>query len=131
MSFESSTLDIMVAATAVTDLCPAASIYFGTAPQDPTKPFILFTRLYTDTNPTLDNGNSLAARLDNITIQVNCYQRTYLAANNLAEAVRGALEADRTIRYIMKDQRGDYDDAPVLHAQILQFSCWYQASAPA
>jgi len=127
MSFESQTLGVLTGATEITDLVPAADIYFGTAPFNADAPFIYCQKTFTDSGPTTDNGNAGTHRLDNIEMQVTVYQTTYAVTNALAQAVRTTLEGERTIRYILKDQFSSFDDLPDLHGQILLFSAWYQS----
>lgn len=128
MSFESTTLGILTGSASVTALVPAASIYFGTLPQNITSPAILCQVTSTESGPTTDCGASGTARLDNHEMQVTVYHRTYSQTNAVALSVRNALEADRTNRYFLKDQFGSFDDFPDLHGQILLFSSWYQST---
>lgn len=128
MSFESQTLAVLAGASDVTDLVSAEDMYFGTAPQNADAPFIYMQKVFTDSGPTLDNGNSGAMRLDNIELQVTTYQSTYAASNALALAVREALEGERSMRFILKDWFSSFDDQPDLHGQIQIFSCWYAST---
>jgi hypothetical protein len=129
MSFESDTIDRLRTDTDLTALLPAASITFGTAPQNPSSPFVVCFRINTAPTLSTDNGASGASRLDNVQLQVTCYGRGYADALAIAEQVRLRLEATATTKYILRDQRGDYDDLPDLHGQIMVFSCWYQGNS--
>lgn len=128
MSFESQTLAVLAGDAGVTALMSSADMYFGTAPQNSDAPFIHMQKTFTDSGPTLDNGDSGASRLDNIELQLTAYQTTYSKANALALAVREALEAENNLRFILKDSFTSFDDQPGLHGQILLFSCWYSST---
>ena len=125
MSIEATTLAALTGSATITALCPATSIYFGTAPQDPNNPFIFATTISTSPVNTFDQGATGATRLDNTTLQITAYQRTLAQANALANAIRTVLEAQRPVRYHMVNRMTDYDDFPDLHGTILTFSVWH------
>lgn len=130
MSFESTTLGILTGSASVTALVPAASIYFGTGPQDAAKPFIVCSRISTQPTKTHDVGSSGSGYIDNVLLQIGVYGGTYLDARTAADTIRAALEASRTTKYILTDQINAFDDFPNAHSQILTFSAWHQSVTP-
>jgi hypothetical protein len=131
MSFESTTLAILRTNAALVALVPAAKIYFGKIPQGTAFPFIGCFRVSTTPTLSTDNGNSNAARLDNINLQVTVYCETEPRAHSAADAIRAALEAAAPTKYIMSDQQTTFDDPTELQGQILSFSCWFTGNSPA
>jgi len=124
MSFESTTISALAAASTVTGVV-GTRIYFGTAPQDETAPYIVCRRISTDPTLSTDNGAVGSYRLDNIRLEVGCYGKTLKSCNDLAASVRKVLEANRPTIYIMQDLTHDYSDLPDLYQVVTDFSCWY------
>lgn len=132
MSFESTVTTIAKAATSVTAIVPAASIWFNELPQGVTAPFIVFNRISTDPQNTLDEGApGTRAQIDNIQIQAACYGRGAAESLAIAAALRFALTNNATIRAMMTGQEESGEEDTRLRGQILTFSCWYAADIAA
>lgn len=129
MSFQSTTLGILTAYTGLTDLVPAASIWFETAPQNEQIPYIVCSVISSTPMMTTDCGATSAARLDNFRLQVDIYCDGDTASINAAEQVRKALEASRTTRYFQTNQFAGFTDTVDRFGQTLEFSCWYQSNS--
>jgi hypothetical protein len=130
MSFENTTITALSASSAITGVV-GSRIYFGTAPQDVTSPFIVCRRVSTDPTLSTDNGAPGSYRLDNIRLEVGCYGRTLKICNDLIKDVRKVLEVNRPTIYIMQDVTHDYSDLPDLYQVIAEFSSWYPEQVPA
>lgn len=76
--------------SAVTALV-STRIYAGMAPPGPTPPLVIFNKISGPRVATLDGPTGLAQP----TFQIDAYATTYLAAKNLANAVRIALDGWR------------------------------------
>lgn len=128
MSYESTILSALIGSSAITELCPAKKIYFGTMPRNAVEPFIFCQRVSTSPANTFDQGQAKATRLENILLQVTCYDTTLDKTLTTANAVRGVLEALASPRCMMQDQRSSYDDMPETFGQFCTFTTWYPSS---
>lgn len=130
MSFESTTLSLLVSDATVTSFVPAANIYFGTLPQDSGKPFILLSRINTQPTLTHDVGQSGSVYIDHVSLMASVYGSQYLNARQASDAVRACLEASSDTKYVLTDQVNAYDDFVSSFSQILTFSAWHRSTTP-
>lgn len=85
--------------TALSSLA-AGKVYPLVAPEKVTAPFIVYSRLASIPENTLDGGSTI----DLIRIQVDTYANTYSAAKSLAESVRSAMEGALVKGTLQTDQ---------------------------
>lgn len=128
MSFRSDIIGYLKADTAITAICPAASIYFGNIPRNISPPFILCQVITTNPANTFDQGRAKTTRLDNFLLQVTSYARTEDQSVTLANLIRKNLESQAAPRSMLQDQREDYDDFPDLFGQFSTYSSWYSST---
>lgn len=125
MSAESIISGLAKASAAVTALVPAASIWTSEAPQGQAAPFVVFTRISTVPQNTMDEGaTGTRAQLDNVQVQAAVYGTSTAQSLAIAAAIRRAITNEATLRALCTSQDESYEEDPRLRGQILSFSCW-------
>jgi hypothetical protein len=105
------------AVTAIIGATPKAYRH-GTAPQGTVAPYVVWTVISGDPENTL----SEAPLVDRLTLQVDCYHTTDGGIEQLAQAVRDALEPHMHLTGIPIDQR---EPDTGLYRIGLQFDAWH------
>jgi len=116
MSFESDLHALLLASPAVTALV-GNRIAADRIEQGAARPFVIYTRSATDRTRTLAGG-LVSARA---TFDVQCWADTRLAAEAVAEAVTGAIEA---ASQVVNTQESAYDGDLDLEAAMLSVDWW-------
>lgn len=110
---------ILKAAPAVTAILGAAPKVYrhGLAPQGTVAPYVVWMVISGDP----ENNLSEAPATDRLTLQVDCYHTTDAGIEQLAEAVRDALEPHMHMTGIPVNQR---ETDTLLYRLALQFDCF-------
>jgi hypothetical protein len=78
----------------------SGKVYPLVAPEKVTAPYIVYSRISSTPENTLDGGSTI----DLVRIQVDTYANTYSACKNLAESVRVAMESGVVKSTMQTDQ---------------------------
>lgn len=104
--------------TALSSLA-SGKVYPLVAPEKVTAPYIVYSRISSTPENTLDGG----ATIDLVRIQVDTYANTYSAVKLLAESVRSALEGSAAKATLQTDQ--DLFEPDLKVYRISQdYYCW-------
>lgn len=104
--------------TALSSLA-SGKVYPLVAPEKITAPYIVYSRISSTPENTLDGG----ATIDLVRIQVDTYANTYSAVKSLAESVRSALEGSAAKATLQTDQ--DLFEPDLKVYRISQdYYCW-------
>lgn len=95
-------------------------IYPLSRPQGDPLPAIVYQRIATTPLNSI-NGFS---RLDAVRIQFSCYAKTLLAAKELAEALRSAMDADTALKAICVMEMDDQDEGTRNFRTVVDFHIW-------
>lgn len=93
---------------------PAAAM-----PQGGVVPAITYTRI--SNAPTVALGGR--SNLDEVRVQVDCWDTTHVAVQTLARAVRDLLEA-QTFKALMQNDFDAYESDTQLYRWSMDFRCW-------
>ena len=118
MSLETKLYTLLSTTSGVTDLVGTRS-YPLTAPQDAEMPFIVYTRISSGREYSLDGYSSL----ENPRMQIDCYAQTYSAAKGLSEAVTTAMRGSSTFSVSWDDPRESFEEDETYRISI-DFSVW-------
>jgi hypothetical protein len=103
-------------------LAPLVSgrVYPNTAPDKPTTPYIVYTRVASTPENTLDDGQSI----QQTRLQIDIYDKTYAGVQALAQLVEAALTVAPigAIQLLDQDQ---YEPEVKLHRVIHDYSIWH------
>ena len=95
-------------------------VFPNIAPNNVQKPYVVYARISSAPENTLADG----APIDNVRLQVDCFDTTYAGAVTLAEAVKAALAAS-TITHLLLVEQDQFEPEALLHRVILDFSIWH------
>ena len=94
-------------------------VFPNIAPNNVTKPFVVYARVSSAPENTLADG----APIENTRLQVDCFDTTYAAAVALAEAVKAAMGSS-AITHLLLLEQDQFEPEASLHRVILDFSIW-------
>ena len=86
--------------TALSSLA-SGKVYPLVAPEKVSAPYIVYSRISSTPENTLDGG----ATIDLVRIQVDTYANTYSAVKSLAESVRSAMESSASIKATLQSDQ--------------------------
>jgi len=95
-------------------------VYPNIAPNNVAKPYVVYARVSSSPENTLSDGSPI----DNLRLQIDCYDSTYAAAVALAEAVKSAFDAS-AITHLLLQEQDQFEPDALLHRVILDFSLWH------
>jgi Na+-translocating ferredoxin:NAD+ oxidoreductase RnfD subunit len=95
-------------------------VYPMVMPQNPTLPALVYTRIATNAQNTIDAPPST---LDQCLMQIDAYAETYLAAKELAESMRAAMEA-APFKATLQTSQEFWEDTPKIYRVTFDFYCW-------
>lgn len=95
-------------------------IYPSIAPDNPTTPFVVYSRIAETPETTFANGRPLS----NTRFQIDAYDRSYAGAVALRDAVLGALDA-WAVRPVLLSETDSFDDVVKLHRITIDVSVWH------
>lgn len=95
-------------------------VYPQIAPDNPTAPFVVYSRVAGTPSNTLNDGRSII----NSRFQIDCYERTYSGVQSLRSAVMGALDA-WALRPVLLTETDVFDDDVKLHRALIEISVWH------
>jgi hypothetical protein len=107
--------------TALSSLA-SGKVYPLVAPEKVAAPFIVYSRIASTPENTLEGG----ATIDQVRIQVDTYANTYSAVKSLAESVRSAMEGSGAKATLQTDQ--DLFEPDLKLYRISQdYYCWQRS----
>jgi hypothetical protein len=95
-------------------------VYPLTAPDSPTKPFIIYQNIANTPEVTLANG----VPINNTRMQIDCYDKTYAAVKALAVSVQAAMAAASFTNVPLMNQDLYEQDVKLYRVQ-LDYSLWF------
>jgi hypothetical protein len=95
-------------------------VFPNIAPSNVQKPYVVYARISSAPENTLADG----APIDNVRLQVDCFDTTYAGVVTLAEAVKAALAAS-AITHLLLVEQDQFEPDALLHQVILDFSIWH------
>lgn len=111
------TLLVDNAVTAIIGSNPMRAYRHGNAPQDTSKPYIVYSSI----SGVPENTLSETPNVDKFSIQVDCYHQTDSGVQSLATAVRDALEVIGYMSNIPIDER---ESETKLFRVVMDFDIW-------
>jgi hypothetical protein len=127
MSFETDLFALLNANAGVTALIgagTAARVYPLLAPTDVDAPFVTWQRLASEPTDLIGRGNTLQ-----ISVQVDCWAKTFDEALALSEAVRAAVEGSQgAIRGAMETDTDFFEDASRLYRRLASYVLYHPAN---
>lgn len=100
---------------------PAASrIYPLERPADDPLPAIVYQRVSTDPDQTLEGDSGL----DAVRLQLSCWAETYAGAKALAAATRAAITSSASLKAVTEMEVDDRDPETREYRVILDFRIW-------
>ncbi len=101
----------------------AAQVYPGVAPDKASTPYVVYTRVSSLEQNTLDtNGGSANAK--NTRLQIDVYANTYSAAQSNAAAIKTALSG-WAVENTVQSEQDFYEFDTQLHRVMLDVSTWH------
>ena len=95
-------------------------VFPNIAPNNAQTPYVVYARISSAPETTRDNG----APIDNVRLQLDCFDTTYAGAVAVAEAVKAALAAS-AITHLLLLEQDQFEPEALLHRVILDFSIWH------
>ena len=95
-------------------------VFPNIAPNNAQTPYVVYARISSAPENTLANG----APIDNVRLQVDCFDTSYAAAVTLAVAVKTAMKSS-AIAHLLLLEQDQFEPEALLHRVILDFSIWH------
>lgn len=127
MTFETALFDLLKADAGVSALVgagAAARVYPLLAPAEVETPYVTWQRIASEPTDVIGRGNTLR-----VSVQVDCWARTFDEALALSEAVRGAIEGSQgAIRGAMETDTDFFEDASRLYRRLGSYVLYHPAN---
>lgn len=95
-------------------------VYPNVAPDKPTAPYIVYSRVASSPENTLADGQPI----QQTRLQVDIYDKTYAGVQTLAESVLTAMTG-ATVKAIQLLEQDQYEQDVKLHRVIHDYSIWH------
>ena len=96
------------------------------APQEVTKPYIVFHKISGNTIEPMDAGAGSGNGTENLRFRFTCWDDDITVSQDLAKKLQTALRAATTFAAVNVYDRDDYEVETQLYSVSLDFSIWYK-----
>lgn len=127
MSFESDFNTTLLDFSGLTNLVSVDNIQPGFAAEGIGRPFVVWTRVFSEPQSGLDGFTS---GLERVRVQVDCYAESFDSVIAIASQVRAAVDAvdgDNNLRGVCINEMDDFEEDTRLYRRMVEFSVFHRS----